>query len=260
MTCDQRRDLMPLLLMDSLEPAEALELRAHLAGGCPRCAGALAEAETALSYLPFALRETVPGAVVRDRLMARISRGEPRRGTGRVSRWIRAAMPAALAACLTFVATAWFMMRVNRAQRVQYDEVVSTRERTIQSLVRQVRDTNGTLEPLLHSRRQAVLASPTQPRAFARVWWDEGRRAWHFRAFGLEQPESAKIAYELWFITPYGRKVPAVTFKPDSQGGAYVVVTVPAEVGPIAAFAVTDEPSVGTFAPTGVAHLYGKVE
>jgi hypothetical protein len=259
MTCDQRRDMMMLFLVDSLEPAEAIDLRAHLAGGCPRCAGALAEAEAALSHLPFALPEIPPGPGARVRLMERISGARAAAGL-RISRRARAVMPAAVAACLTFLATAWFMLHVNRSQRAQYNQAVSTREQTIQSLVRQVRNTNQTLEPLLHSRRQAVLSSSTQPNAFARVWWDEGRRAWHFRAFELEQPPSARIAYELWFITPYGRKVPAVTFKPDSQGGAYVVVTVPAEVGPIAAFAVTDEPSVGTFAPTGSVHLYGKVE
>jgi hypothetical protein len=255
---------MLLLLVDGLDPADAQALREHLSGGCPRCAGALSEAEATLNHLPFALEAAAPRGEARELLMKRIAAG--RRAVGgdgqrpRFASWGRVATAAAIAACLTFVATSWIMLNVQRKQRDQFQQVLSTRDQSIASLVQQVRHTNQTLEPLLQSRRQAVLASQTQPNAFARVWWDEGRKAWHFRAFGLDQPESAKIAYELWFITPYGRKVPAVTFKPDSQGGAYVVVKVPGDVGPVAAFAVTDEPSVGTFQPTGTIHLFGRVE
>jgi len=54
--------------------------------------------------------------------------------------------------------------------------------------------------------------------------------------------------------------VPASTFRPDERGEAYLVTTLPADVGPVGAAKVTDEPSVGTFQPTGKVHLAGKVE
>ena len=44
---------MLLYVTDGLEPAEAQELRAHLASGCPQCAGALAEAQATVGHLPM---------------------------------------------------------------------------------------------------------------------------------------------------------------------------------------------------------------
>src|SRR2546423_9012590 len=77
MNCDQRRDLMPLLLVDALEPAEAAALRAHLATGCTRCASYLAEADATLAYLPFALDPVPPAPAARERLVARLGEHVP---------------------------------------------------------------------------------------------------------------------------------------------------------------------------------------
>src|SRR5258706_12032724 len=77
MNCEQRRDLMPMLLLDGLEPAEAAALRAHLAGGCIRCASYLAEADATLNHLPYSLDPVPPAAEARDRLMARIGEVAP---------------------------------------------------------------------------------------------------------------------------------------------------------------------------------------
>src|SRR3954468_20542264 len=77
MNCEQRRDLMPMLLVDALEPADAAALRAHLAGGCTRCAAYLAEADATLAYLPYGLDAVAPGAGARERLMERIAQHVP---------------------------------------------------------------------------------------------------------------------------------------------------------------------------------------
>jgi hypothetical protein len=47
---------------------------------------------------------------------------------------------------------------------------------------------------------------------------------------------------------------------PDEHGDAYIVVTLPKDVGPVSRAFVTDEPSVGTYGPTGKEHLAGKLE
>src|SRR4051812_2386687 len=129
MTCEQRRDLMPLLLIDGLEPAEAAALRAHLATGCTRCAAYLAEADATLAHLPYALEPVAPRVEARARLMDRIEahaatsygqgRGSvdyvrPERAASRLRlpKWSRTILPPALAACLTFIATARYMHSV----------------------------------------------------------------------------------------------------------------------------------------------------
>jgi len=261
---------MPLLLLDGLEPAEAAALRAHLATGCTRCASYLAEADATLGHLPYALDPVAPPPSARQRLMTRIAsdhpaiqtpqaarRGGDNRGTLRLPRWVRWSIPPAVAASLAFVVTAKFMMNVQhdhdtvmQKQLVTAHQQAATREH---ELVIQTE--------LLHSPslRLIRMDGVAQSKASARALWDARRQAWHFYAYNLETL-GPKDAYELWFITPYGRKVPAATFRPNELGNAYLVASLPKDVGPVAGAFVTDEPSVGTFQPTGTTHLSGKLE
>jgi hypothetical protein len=267
MNCEQRRDLMPLLLVDALEPADAASLRAHLAGGCTRCASYLSEADAVLAYLPFSLEPVAPGAGARGRLMERLSqhpsqaraKATPRRPL-RMPTWARRALAPAMAACITFVATAKYMMTVQhkhddamQKQLVSAQREVATQDQHNRELVTQTE--------LLHSPslRLIRMEGVAQPKASARALWDERRQAWHFYAYNL-QTLGSKEAYELWFVTPYGRKVAAATFRPNELGNAYLVTSLAKDVGPVDAAFVTDEPSVGTFQPTGTIHLSGKLE
>jgi anti-sigma-K factor RskA len=69
---------MLLYVAGALEPAEAVELRAHLAKGCPACAGALAEAEATVHQIPIALRSQTPPAGAWERIENRIALQEER--------------------------------------------------------------------------------------------------------------------------------------------------------------------------------------
>lgn len=271
MNCEQRRDLMPLLLVDALDPADAAALRAHVAGGCTRCASYLAEADAMLNHLPFALDPVSPPAGAKGRLMERVKQSAPvaagprRAGGGGLwlPAWARKSMPAAIAACLVFVATVQVMLHVQRGR----DEAARRQNNELQQVIAKTRQDNTILasevavaKNLYSSSRQITLEGRAQPKAFGRAIWDAPRGAWHFKAFNLA-PLAKKEAYELWFETPYGTKVPtAKTFRPDEHGDAYIVVTLPREVGPVWKAFVTDEPSVGTYQPTGTVHLYGELK
>jgi len=272
---------MPLLLIDGLEPAEAAGVRAHLATGCPRCAAYLAEADAVLAHLPYALDPVSPRPEARDRLLERIEehaatgyqrgRGQvdyvrPRRAASpwRMPRWSRTVLPPALAACLTFVVTARYMHTVQSGKVQVYQKELASKTQEFARKEQEVRDlTNDLVRPveLLRSPqvKQIVLEGRTQPKAMGRALWDPKRQAWHFFAYNLDAL-GPKEAYELWFVTPYGRKVPASTFRPNELGYAHVVASLPSDVGPIAGAFVTDEPAVGTFQPTGETHLSGKLE
>jgi hypothetical protein len=122
MNCEQRRDLMPLLLVDALEPAEAAALRAHRATGCTRCASYLAVADATLAYLPFALDQTAPAPSARDRLFNQLNQAPPsrpdttpaRRHILKLPHWVRASLPAAIAASIVFIATVQTMLYLQR--------------------------------------------------------------------------------------------------------------------------------------------------
>jgi anti-sigma-K factor RskA len=72
-TCEERKDLLLLHAAGTLEATEAVELRAHLATGCPVCAGHLAEANATLAQLPLALEVQNPPPEAKKRLFARIA-------------------------------------------------------------------------------------------------------------------------------------------------------------------------------------------
>ena len=73
MTCEERRDALFLLAAEELDAPERDELRAHLADGCPRCLGALAESQAAVARLALEIPPVEPPETVRRALAARIS-------------------------------------------------------------------------------------------------------------------------------------------------------------------------------------------
>src|SRR3954463_486234 len=98
MNCQERQDLMFLFAADLLEEGQHQEIRAHVATGCPRCTGGLAEAEAALSQIPASIDPVNPPPSAKDRLMARVASTAAAR-----SRSSRAAWGIALAACIGLV-------------------------------------------------------------------------------------------------------------------------------------------------------------
>lgn len=262
---------MPLLLVDALEPAEAAALRAHIASGCTRCASYLAEADATLAYLPFALEPVAPAAAARERLFAQLNQAAPSRVAAsqpkrqsilKLPHWVRASLPAAVAAAIVFIATVQTMLYLQRNREAnmltELTDVRQTLAKTRQFNL-ELTDEVQLVQLMTSSSKQITMEGRDQRKAFGRAVWDEKRNAWHFRAYNLEQLP-AKEGYQLWFETPYGHKVPTPrTFKPDEHGDAYIVVSLPKDVGPVSKAFVTDEPSVGTFQPTGAVHLYGKI-
>jgi hypothetical protein len=95
-----------------------------------------------------------------------------------------------------------------------------------------------------------------QPKAWARLLWDQKNSTWHLLATNMAQLPVGKI-YELWFINAAQQKVAAGTFTVDASGSGSVVATIPANIGVLALAAVTDEPVGGVAVPTGSVQLVG---
>jgi anti-sigma-K factor RskA len=237
-TCDERRDSIFLYAADQLEPAEMEELRVHLAGGCPSCEGALAEAHATLAQMTLAMDPVEPSEQTRNALMARIgvsnlesditeSKSQTRQQMSRMRIFSTAFLSAAAAVAIT---SAVF--------------VYATRtERTF----------------FRSSNLQAVaMTSQTQPRARGQVLWDKDHSQWHVAVFDLAPPPTGK-EYQLWFISPNKGPIPSRTFTVDENGHQSLVVQIPGDIGPIAAAAVTLENAGGTDKPTMPIQLVGNV-
>lgn len=233
MRCEDRRDQILLYAAGGLEAdADVAELQAHLAGGCPACAGVLAESHALLARLPLALPPVAPPEQVTARLMAKIERspgaGAARRRPG-VWTVVVASVAAACIGAVVVGVTLW-LPALKRARLVDGANV-------------QLVSLNG---------------GTPQPQARGRIFWDRASNHWHVVVFDLKPPEPGK-AYELWFIRPDQTKVAAGMFNVDPSGSASMDVALPPGLGDVAMAAVTDEPAHGVAQPTGSVQLVGKV-
>ena len=104
-------------------------------------------------------------------------------------------------------------------------------------------------EKLMHSQ-QFALAPNAMPGVTGTLFWNKTTGMWTLMASNLK-PMPAGKTYELWIITQKGEKIAAGTFTPDADGNAMHEVPIPADAGPLALAAVTDEPTGGVRVPTG---------
>ncbi len=283
MTCEAYQDLIPQYLLDALADGERDLLRQHLQSGCPRCAGALAEAEAVMNLLPLALPPASPPASLRDTLLSRaaaspaassnIARG-PRpvamtRGPAGPVRWRPWGLAAA--AAIAAIALGMWGMRESRYATARQDEAIGARavaqrlqieksasEASVQDLQRTVEQQQNRIRRLQSPdvKVASLEGTPLQSRAVGRIFLDPRTLLIHFAVTGLSPPPPGKT-YELWVVTPDQKKLPVGTFDVNADGYGHLDATVPAKWVVLAA--VTDEPKFVTV-PTGQFQLLGKIE
>jgi anti-sigma-K factor RskA len=100
------------------------------------------------------------------------------------------------------------------------------------------------------------LASADQAEPGGRMFWDKRTDRWTFFAHNLPAVQDGR-EYQLWFITPGGRKLPAPTFRPGARGEAQVQATYALPADSLAAVAVTLEPTGGLPEPSGPVVIVG---
>ena len=289
MTCAERRDEFLLYVAGVLGEDERGALRAHLASGCPSCAGALAEADAVLHEIPLALEPVTPSPEVRRRLLERARAAGRERRSAPVPKiaaspgklrplsagvaWGRPAVAAALAAAATFLLVALPMRgrlesRIER-QDVRIAELERAREASEAVVDRQTAELDQLRAQVAAARRVARVQSRPETlvvglqgvadaQAAARIFWDRGAERWYLFASGIQPPGPGRT-HQLWFITAAQQKISAGTFTVDENGDASHEVQVPPDIGPIVMAAITDEPSGGSVQPTGQIRVAGSL-
>ncbi len=262
MTCDDRATLSPLYAAGACDHAERDELRAHLAAGCPRCAGALADYQATLALLPAALDPIAPPRAAKDRLMQRI-RGEsrsmslPLRPQRRFVPLSRLAIAALIAAAIGG-ATVWFALASRQAGLVAQ---LADKSDAIRRANADLNDTRETLRFLRSPdlRVAELTGTKEQPGAGLRIFWDPAANTWSVFARNLK-PLPPGQAYELWYI-PVEKSPVAIghTFTPDASGNATLVFHLPKDLGPLALAAITNERAEGVPTPSGALQATGKL-
>jgi anti-sigma-K factor RskA len=258
--CADRQDLILLYAAGSLDAAEAAELRQHLAGGCPQCAGTFAEAEATIALLPLQLEPRQPGALLKQSILNR-ARAEtaPRESAPmRIGGWDRIVLPAAIAAVLAVAITLLV---------VKQFWPVNVRSPEDQKTIAQLQGQLHLLEAQLAEGPQSLkgmkfaeLTGSAQPAAVGHVFLDTSMKNWYFFTCGMKAAPNGKT-YELWLIHD-GQKIPAGTFDVNQNGTATLLGNIPPlPGGATVTLAVTDEPANGPHqVPTGHLQIKGDIE
>jgi anti-sigma-K factor RskA len=269
--CEDYDDRLMELAMGTLAHDEGAALRHHLARGCPRCSGVLAEFCVTLSLLPLALTAESAPAAVREKLLARAadSRALPDRAsdqnrpgatlpaTRKTRWWIGPAIGGAIAASALVVGgVAWLsehqkvMQLAEQADQKQY-QIAALRNALAgeQETGRAIRSPAALMVSL-----EGAAATSGQGRIFI----DPKQGKWWFAARGLK-PLASDKTYEFWLIPKDQKPIPAGTFNVDASGVGYLTGAVPVNIGASALAAVTDEPAGGLPQPTGQIQIKGAI-
>jgi anti-sigma-K factor RskA len=267
-TDQERLELMLEYVAGTLDAPQTERVRRALTSGDPTWAASLAEAEATLAAYAAAIEPMSPPPAVKSALLQRIATtrtSERAPVTDEYKSGRRFAQAFAAVAAIIFVAVLvnmWTIRRINSATdqvRAEYKKELSDRDANILVLKSLVERDTRVREALLSRNLKVVDLGSDKTKAIGRLLIDVDKSKWLVFTVALP-PLPADKTYELWFITPDGRKVAAGTFNVDLTGNGMISVPLPKDIGPVAVAAITDEPAGGVPAPTGSVQLVGKLQ
>lgn len=250
MTCEERRDALFLFAAEELDAPERDEQRAHLASGCPRCLGALAEAQAALARFAAELPPIEPPERVRRALAARIALearlpeqlqsleapSVPR------TDWRSLALAAGLAALLAGGATAL----ATRARVASVEHTAGERDRALDVIGSRYMRSVEVSGPALGFQGRGLL------------YWDYHSGGCYFRATQMQPPEPGKV-YVLWFTDSDGAPLRAGVLEVSRHGDATLLTEMPRQIDTTGEVKVTVESNAAVAQPTAPPVLHGSM-
>ena len=248
MTCEERRDALFLLAAEELEAPERDELRAHLADGCPRCLGVLAESQAAVARLaleippvepPERVRQALAGRIALEARLAQIpstSVAEPRRD------WRALALAAGLAALVAGGATAL----ATRSRVAAFEHVASQQDTALNVIGSK------------YMRRVEVFGPALGFQGRGLLYWDYHSGGCYFRATEIEPPAPGKV-YVLWFTDSDGAPLRAGVVQVGPNREATLLTEMPRSIDMTGQVAVTVESNPSVIAPTAQPVLHGEL-
>jgi anti-sigma-K factor RskA len=260
MSVQELRDLAPAYVLGALDPAEARDFEAALAGS-PELQHEVASYRELAALLALRDSAATP-AGLRERLLERVRQERsaeppssppvvPLDAGRRQPRWLVVAPWVGLAASLALAAGLGLQVRRLGLSAGVLDSTLAANQAR---LAARERTLNAILEPGV--QLVPLTSSGAQPPGI-QLFWDRQRNTAVLHAFRLE-PAPEGRAYQLWLIRS-GQPVPSQVFNSDPDGHALVEgITIPTEPG-IEAYAVTQEPAAGSSQPTLPILLFGRV-
>lgn len=225
---DHVREDLAAYALGGLEAAERARVESHLVS-CVVCSGRLEEYRAVLGALPLALTPETPPPAAWKAIRA-AARARPRAVI--LPDWLRIARWPALAAAMV----ALIVWNVTLQRELTRRAPGPAPGPEVEALSRR-------------PGRIVILKGTATPGASARIFVavDGGG---HLAVSGLSVLPRGHV-YQLWFVRAEGASLVGATFSVDATGRAWAKVTVPPSFADVRAIIITEEPSLGSSAPTG---------
>ena len=267
LTCEEVRELLPLLALDALDQDERDVVDDHLAG-CGACLEELAGYSETAAALALALPRADPSPALKGRVLAEARRARvlpggarlgrlpvpPMARISRASRWrvSLSSLVAGVALLLAAGSTAW-ALSLRSELEAQNARIATLSERANNyarvTAVLQAADT-----------QIRVLQSPDgAPDTFGRVYIDPDTSEGMLMVRNLPPLPPGRV-YQLWVAGADGtRESAGLLTWTDKAGNGYTLIKCPEKLSRWRWFNVTEEPAGGSPVPTGSRVLGGTI-
>jgi anti-sigma-K factor RskA len=269
LTCEEARDLVPLLALDALEVDERDVLDDHIAG-CTACLEELAGYSETAAALALALPQSDPSPALKGHVLAQAARARALPAGGRsaatpapapalgnalrASRWrvSLTGLVAAVALLLAAGSTIW-ALSLRSELDAQNARIATLSERANNyarvSAVLQAADT----------QIRVLQGTGDAPEAIGRVYIDPDTSEGMLMVRNLPPLPQGRV-YQLWVVGADGQRQSAgVLTWADRAGNGYTLIKCPETLSRWQSFGVTEEPTGGSPTPTGNRLLGGTI-
>ena len=267
LTCEEVRELLPLLALDALDVDEQDVVEDHLAG-CSACLEELAGYSETAAAMAMALPQSDPSPALKGRVLAEAKRarlvpaGAARqripappvwRGE-RTSRWrvSLSSLVAGVALLLAAGSTAWaFSLRSEL-------DAQSARIATLSERANNYARVTAVLQAA-DTQIRVLQSTGAAPEAIGRVYIDPETSEGMLMVRNLPPLPQGRV-YQLWVAGADGQRQSAglLTWT-DKSGNGYSLIKCPDTLSRWQSFGVTEEPSGGSQLPTGARLLGGTI-
>ena len=270
---EEAQEAAALYALSALCQHDSRAFELHLLEGCNVCEAEKRDFDSVVAALGDADAEAPP-AYLRDMLTSRIqdeTRIRPFRFPGRrdaetaveAQRGVRwsVALPWAVAASLLIAVVGVYQSSKwgREAAANQMAAALTERDRLKRDMDRQSAETRelASINEVLSSPGAKTIGMSGQspaPAATGKVYWDVKADRWVVTA-QLPPAPSGKV-YQLWFVTS-SEKISAGLIKLDEKGHGFAVMSIPPNIGKMAAAAITLEPEGGSAQPSMPIYMLG---
>jgi anti-sigma-K factor RskA len=250
--CEQLKTGYDEYALGVLEGEERAAIEQHLAGNCPRCTAAVAEARTFLAQLAY----TAPDATPPHELRARILESAAERPRRTIPAWALVAA-AGLAAFAIFNGIQTLRLQKEIAQRQEEARAARARGQVLAAELDELKRMNAVLSNSATRQLSLKPAVPGSTLPEIRAYWNQGLG---LVLLGQQIPAPASDrTLQLWVIPRGGQPISAGIFRPDEKGELRLIASTALKLAEGQLIAITDEPAGGRPQPTTAPIWVGRV-